>query len=295
MPDRDSSINMSIQQDDSLSHTGGLSVGGLDVSNDTAVATPPKNRKRASVGPKKMRKRRKVVIDNENTELSNQHIKNMLADTWACAICTLRNTNRRFCAACDARRPIQEEQEERVDTSTVAARRLTQEEQERRDDANTVAARANEDLSKDAEVNEMVDDNVGVTNDEPMVLEDDAIADAVVSDEDAEVNGECVSSSPKDDESDAFPAYTATDPNFRKRACTLRESAKTHDPFRTPDPTLRKSAPDLASKRRIYPTPCKLFEDEESTPPTTIRHFLSLAASSIAILIISIYHRANEK
>jgi cohesin complex subunit SCC1 len=78
---RESSINMSIQQDDSLSHNGGLSVGGLDVSNDTAVATPPKSRKRASVGPKKMRKRRKVVIDNENTELSNQHIKNMLADT----------------------------------------------------------------------------------------------------------------------------------------------------------------------------------------------------------------------
>jgi cohesin complex subunit SCC1 len=78
---RESSINMSIQQDDSLSHNGGLSVGGLDLSNDTAVATPPKSRKRASVGPKRMRKRRKVVIDNENTELSNQHIKNMLADT----------------------------------------------------------------------------------------------------------------------------------------------------------------------------------------------------------------------
>lgn len=79
---RESSINMSIQQDDSLSHTGGLSVGGLDVSNDTAIASPPNRRKRASaVGPKRMRKRRKVVIDNENTELSNQHIKNMLADT----------------------------------------------------------------------------------------------------------------------------------------------------------------------------------------------------------------------
>jgi hypothetical protein len=77
---RESSINMSIQQDDSLSHGGGLSVGGLDVSNDN-TATPPNRRKRASVGPKKMRKRRKVVIDNENTELSNQHIKNMLADT----------------------------------------------------------------------------------------------------------------------------------------------------------------------------------------------------------------------
>jgi hypothetical protein len=86
---RESSINMSIQQDDSLSlGGGGLSVGGLDVSNDTAqvndtaTATTPNRRKRASaVGPKRMRKRRKVVIDNENTELSNQHIKNMLADT----------------------------------------------------------------------------------------------------------------------------------------------------------------------------------------------------------------------
>jgi hypothetical protein len=75
---RESSLNMSIQQDDSLSLAGGLSVGGLDVSNE--IASPPNRRKR-SAGPKRMRKRRKVVIDNEHTELSNQHIKNMLADT----------------------------------------------------------------------------------------------------------------------------------------------------------------------------------------------------------------------
>lgn len=75
-PGRDSasreSLHLSHQQDDSLSR---VSVGGLDVSNNTVT---PKKRKRSSTRP---RKRRKVVIDNENTELTTQHIRNMLADT----------------------------------------------------------------------------------------------------------------------------------------------------------------------------------------------------------------------
>ncbi|GMH91521.1 hypothetical protein TrST_g5336 [Triparma strigata] len=49
---------------------GRASLGGLD-GLDEAAAAPNK----------KKRKRRKVVIDNDNTELSSEHIKSMLADT----------------------------------------------------------------------------------------------------------------------------------------------------------------------------------------------------------------------
>ncbi|KAI2510988.1 N terminus of Rad21 / Rec8 like protein [Fragilaria crotonensis] len=53
------------------------SIGGLAVSPDDK----DKKKKRTQDGPKRMRKRRKVVIDNDNTQLSGEHIKSMLDDT----------------------------------------------------------------------------------------------------------------------------------------------------------------------------------------------------------------------
>jgi hypothetical protein len=114
-------------------------------------------------------------------------------------------------------------------------RRLTREEE--REYADAVTARANEDLSKD-----------------------DGTAE----------NEEFVSSSLKDDDENDAPA---TDPASRKRARTLGESTNTPGPYRTPDPKRRKSVPDLASKRTKDPTRRKLFEVEESTPPTTPPHY----------------------
>lgn len=54
----------------------GASIGGLQVSPEQ-----PKNKRKQAVGPKRMRKRRKVVVDNEQTELSSEHIKAMLKET----------------------------------------------------------------------------------------------------------------------------------------------------------------------------------------------------------------------
>ncbi len=53
------------------------SIGGLAVSPDDK----DRKKKRKQDGPKRMRKRRKVVIDNDNTQLSGEHIKSMLDDT----------------------------------------------------------------------------------------------------------------------------------------------------------------------------------------------------------------------
>lgn len=55
------------------------SIGGLAVSPDQNEKQSKAKRK--SAGPKRMRKRRKVVIDNDNTQLSGEHIKSMLDDT----------------------------------------------------------------------------------------------------------------------------------------------------------------------------------------------------------------------
>lgn len=53
------------------------SIGGLAVSPDDKGKT----KKRKQDGPKRMKKRRKVVIDNDSTQLSGEHIKSMLDDT----------------------------------------------------------------------------------------------------------------------------------------------------------------------------------------------------------------------
>jgi hypothetical protein len=70
-----------------LSHGGGTDISGLDTSGlsglDESREEDATNSKRAATEtPKrKRRKRRKVVIDNNSTELSNEHIRSMLADT----------------------------------------------------------------------------------------------------------------------------------------------------------------------------------------------------------------------
>lgn len=53
-------------------------VSGLE---DDSTGTPGSKRTREEEQPKKRRKRRKVVLDNNKTELSNDHIRNMLKDT----------------------------------------------------------------------------------------------------------------------------------------------------------------------------------------------------------------------
>lgn len=56
-------------------------IGGLAVSPDQKQNPIEKKNKRKADGPKRMRKRRKVVIDNDDTQLSSEHIKSMLDDT----------------------------------------------------------------------------------------------------------------------------------------------------------------------------------------------------------------------
>jgi len=74
------------------SNLGDLEISGLDedlgsnagslakLSEDGSEA-PKKKRKQRTVGPKRMKKRRKIVIDNNATELSSEHMKAMLRDT----------------------------------------------------------------------------------------------------------------------------------------------------------------------------------------------------------------------
>jgi cohesin complex subunit SCC1 len=77
---RNASLNLSVSRDGSAGNAT-VAIGGLDDSQDSAVKGSVGN-KRASVAPKRRtRKRRKVVVDNDDTELPNKHIKDMLADT----------------------------------------------------------------------------------------------------------------------------------------------------------------------------------------------------------------------
>jgi len=93
---RDSSIlNLSTSTGLQDSRAGGDSIGGLDMDLSTEGQPPAgtteetveqpeaaakKKKKRKPAGPKRMRKRRKVIIDNEETELTSDHIKDMLRD-----------------------------------------------------------------------------------------------------------------------------------------------------------------------------------------------------------------------
>ena len=58
---------------------GDLEISGLDDASETTTGT--KKRKRKTTGRKRMKKTRKIVIDNNNTELSREHMKDMLRDT----------------------------------------------------------------------------------------------------------------------------------------------------------------------------------------------------------------------
>jgi hypothetical protein len=58
-----------------------MGVSGLDESIDTTTTTTGQNKRITPPPKRKRKKRRKVVIDNNSTELSNEDIKSMLADT----------------------------------------------------------------------------------------------------------------------------------------------------------------------------------------------------------------------
>jgi len=73
-----------------LSHGGGADIsgldtsglsGGLDESREEQGATNKRAADDEQIPKRKRRKRRKVVIDNDSTELSNEHIRAMLGDT----------------------------------------------------------------------------------------------------------------------------------------------------------------------------------------------------------------------
>ena len=66
------SLNLTTQTDS----TGPASIGGLDHGDSL-----DHSRKRSSMTQPRAKKRRKIVIDNDHTELSNEHIKAMLAHT----------------------------------------------------------------------------------------------------------------------------------------------------------------------------------------------------------------------
>lgn len=76
-PDEESGLQLSAAGDGSLRRDS--SIGGLSAEGEEDAAAAAKKRKK-SVGPKRMRKRRKLVIDNDKTELTSAHIKDMLAD-----------------------------------------------------------------------------------------------------------------------------------------------------------------------------------------------------------------------
>jgi len=88
---KDASINLSLDttrdEDDSLIRRHSLSGLDDDVTDADAATTvseeptTKKKRKPKTVGPRRMRKRRRIVIDNDMTELTSDHIKNMLSDT----------------------------------------------------------------------------------------------------------------------------------------------------------------------------------------------------------------------
>lgn len=57
-------------------------LGSLEISRmDEEESEAPKKKRTREVGPKRMKKRRKIVIDNNMTELSSDHMKTMLRDT----------------------------------------------------------------------------------------------------------------------------------------------------------------------------------------------------------------------
>jgi hypothetical protein len=83
----DDSLRLSgIGVDDSRGSRGDISIGGLSDSDMGVKRKAPEEENQEEEAPKRpirkrKRKRRKVVVDNEDTELSTEHIRDMLADT----------------------------------------------------------------------------------------------------------------------------------------------------------------------------------------------------------------------
>jgi hypothetical protein len=73
-----SGLGLSMDKDDE-STLQRSDLGSLELSNLEEDASPKKRKK--EVGPKRMKKRRKIVIDNNQTELTSDHMKAMLRDT----------------------------------------------------------------------------------------------------------------------------------------------------------------------------------------------------------------------
>lgn len=73
------------------SNLGDLEISGLEDGSkagsskasgeESSEATAPKKKRKRNVGPKRMKKRRKIVIDNNATELTSDQMKSMLRDT----------------------------------------------------------------------------------------------------------------------------------------------------------------------------------------------------------------------
>ena len=78
-PDDDSAMQLS-DEGSQPKRRRDTSIGGLSVSHEEEEEETSKSTKRKAVGPKRMRKRRKIVIDNDKTELTSAHIKDMLRD-----------------------------------------------------------------------------------------------------------------------------------------------------------------------------------------------------------------------
>jgi hypothetical protein len=73
-------LSMDIKDHSGTGAGRGSSIDGLDMDLSEDVDTPKKKRV-APTGPRRMRKRRKVTVDNDKTELTSEFIKNMLLHT----------------------------------------------------------------------------------------------------------------------------------------------------------------------------------------------------------------------
>jgi hypothetical protein len=63
------------------SNLGDLELSGLEEEEDTSKTGSAKNKRKRAVNGRRMKKRRKIVIDNNQTELTSEQMKAMLRDT----------------------------------------------------------------------------------------------------------------------------------------------------------------------------------------------------------------------
>lgn len=76
-------LSVDSKDDESLEHRRHSDLGSLEISglDEEEGSEGQKKRKGKETGPKRMKKRRKIIIDNNMTELSGEHMKSMLRDT----------------------------------------------------------------------------------------------------------------------------------------------------------------------------------------------------------------------